>query len=333
MMKMPFAKLAAAATLSVFLPSIAAADTTLRVSHQFPGGKGDVRDEMVQLMAREVKAADVGLELQIYPGQSLFKAKEQWGALVRGRVDMISLPLDYASGRHPEFSATLMPGLVRSHERAQRLNDSEFMDMIKKVINDAGARVLADAWLAGGFASNKQCITSPDTVQGQTLRAAGPAFDEMLATAGASIASMPSSEIYTAMQTGVLDGANTSSGSFVSYRIYEQVTCLTAPGENALWFMYEPVLISERSWNSLNAEQQAALTAAGQKAEEYFAAEAAGLDQKMADVFAENGVEVVNMTPENYQAWLDIAKQSSYKTFADNVPNGQALIDAALAVE
>jgi hypothetical protein len=40
MMKMPFAKLAAAATLSVFLPSIAAADTTLRVSHQFPGERG-----------------------------------------------------------------------------------------------------------------------------------------------------------------------------------------------------------------------------------------------------------------------------------------------------
>lgn len=148
-MKMSFAKLAIAASLSVFVAGVAAADTVLRVSHQFPGGKGDVRDEMVQLMAREVAAANVGLELQVYPGQSLFKAKEQWGALVRGRVDMISLPLDYASGRHPEFSATLMPGLVRSHERAQRLNDSEFMDMIKKVINDAGARVLADAWLAG----------------------------------------------------------------------------------------------------------------------------------------------------------------------------------------
>ncbi len=333
MMKMPFAKLAIAASLSVFVAGAAAADTVLRVSHQFPGGKGDVRDEMVQLMAREVAAADVGLKLQVYPGQSLFKAKEQWGALVRGRVDMISLPLDYASGRHPEFSATLMPGLVRNHERAQRLNDSEFMDMIKKVINDAGAKVLADAWLAGGFASNKQCITSPDTVQGQTLRAAGPAFDEMLATAGASIASMPSSEIYTAMQTGVLDGANTSSGSFVSYRIYEQVSCLTAPGENALWFMYEPVLISERSWNSLNAEQQAALTEAGQNAEEYFAKEAAGLDQKLVEVFSENGVEVVKMTPENYQAWLDIAEESSYKTFAKTVPNGQALIDAALAVE
>jgi TRAP-type C4-dicarboxylate transport system substrate-binding protein len=207
------------------------------------------------------------------------------------------------------------------------------MDMIKTVINDAGARVLADAWLAGGFASNEQCVTSPDTVQGQTMRAAGPAFDEMLAVAGASIASMPSSEIYTAMQTGVLDGANTSSVSFVSYRIYEQVTCLTAPGENALWFMYEPILISEQSWSKLNEVQQNALMEAAEKAEAYFVKEVAGLDQKMVDVFAENGVEVVSMSPEDYQAWLDIAKKSSYKTFAENVPNGQALIDAALAVE
>ncbi|MEX0605513.1 MAG: TRAP transporter substrate-binding protein DctP [Marinobacter sp.] len=332
-MKHPVLKIAAAAGLSLAMISAASAETVLRASHQFPGGKGDVRDEMVQLMAKEVNAADVDLEIQVYPGQSLFKAGEQWGALVRGRLDMTALPLDYASGRHPEFSATLMPGLVRNHERAQRLNDSEFMDMIKKVINDAGARVLADAWLAGGFASSERCITGPDTVSGQTLRAAGPAFDEMLATAGASIASMPSSEIYTAMQTGVLDGANTSSGSFVSYRIYEQVTCLMAPGENALWFMYEPILISEQSWDKLNEEQQAALTAAGEKAEAYFAEEAAGLDQKMIDVFKENGVEVVNMTSENYNAWLDIAQKSAYKTFAENVPNGQALIDAALAVE
>ncbi|HET8802155.1 MAG TPA: TRAP transporter substrate-binding protein DctP [Marinobacter sp.] len=313
--------------------SLASAETVLRASHQFPGGKGDVRDEMVQLIAEEVKKADVGLTVQVYPGQSLFDAKEQWGAMVRGRLDMTALPLDYASGRHPEFSATLMPGLVRNHERAQRLNDSKFMDMIKKVINDAGVRVLSDAWLAGGFASNMRCITSPDTVEGQTMRAAGPAFDEMLAEAGASIASMPSSEIYTAMQTGVLDGANTSSGSFVSYRIYEQVTCLTAPGENALWFMYEPVLISEQSWDKLTPEQQDALAAAGQKAEEFFASKAAELDQKMVDVFRENGVEVISMSAEDYQAWLDIAKESSYKTFANNVPNGQALIDAALAVE
>ena len=81
----------------------------------------------------------------------------------------------------------------------------------------------------------------------------------MLVGAGASISSMPSSEIYTGMQTGVLDAANTSSGSMVSYRLYEQAKCLTAPGENALWFMYEPVLISKKTFDRLTPEQQQAL--------------------------------------------------------------------------
>jgi TRAP-type C4-dicarboxylate transport system substrate-binding protein len=131
-MKRQLISVAVAAGLTLATIGGASAETVLRASHQFPGGKGDVRDEIVQLMAKEVKDANVDLAIQVYPGQSLFKAKEQWGALVRGRLDMTSLPLDYASGRHPEFSATLMPGLVRSHERAQRLNDSKFMDMIKR---------------------------------------------------------------------------------------------------------------------------------------------------------------------------------------------------------
>ncbi len=332
-MNKKFTTLLVGGALVCGLISTAYADTVLRVSHQFPGGKGDVRDEMVQLMAREVKAANVGLELKVFPGQSLFKAKEQWGALVKGRLDMTSLPLDYASGRHAEFASTLMPGLVRNHERAQRLNDSEYMSMIHAVINKGGARVLANAWLSGAFASKQQCITSPESAKGQIMRAAGPAFGDMLASAGASIASMPSSEIYTGLQTGVLDGANTSSGSFVSYRLYEQVTCLTAPGDNALWFMYEPILISEKSWKKLNSDQQQALIDAGKKAETYFAAEAAKLDARMIKKFEEAGVEITSMSKADYDAWVEIAKQSSYKNFATKVPNGQAIIDAALAVE
>src|SRR5690554_3943916 len=115
-----------------------AADVTLKASHQWPGGKGDVRDEMVQILAREVEKANVGLKIQVYPGQSLFKANEQWGAMVKGQLDISAFPLDYASGRHPQFSATLMPGLVRSHERAQRLNASDFMTDIKKIVDEAG---------------------------------------------------------------------------------------------------------------------------------------------------------------------------------------------------
>jgi TRAP-type C4-dicarboxylate transport system substrate-binding protein len=321
------------AAVCAAMPVANAADVTLKASHQWPGGKGDVRDEMVQILAREVEKAGVGVKIQVYPGKSLFKPKEQWGAMVKGQLDISAFPLDYASGRHPEFSATLMPGLVRNHERATRLNTSPFMDDIKQVINDAGVVVLADAWLAGAFASKKQCITSPETMKGQVTRAAGPAFEQMLVGAGGSIASMPSSEIYTGLQTGVLDAANTSSGSFVSYRIYEQVTCLTKPGANALWFMYEPILMSKRSWDKLSKEQQDALMAAAKVAEEYFAGQAKGLDDKLVKAYEDAGVEVVEMSADDYNAWLAIAKETSYKNFAEKVEGGQQLIDKALAVE
>lgn len=310
-----------------------AQERTLKASHQWPGGKGDIRDEMVQIIKRGVEEADVGLKLQVYPSESLFKAREQWNALSRGQLDISAFPLDYASGQVPQFSATLMPGLVGSHERAARLNDSEFMADIKSLIEENGVHVLADAWLAGGFASKQNCITSPDTIQGQVTRAAGPAFDETLAAAGASISSMPSSEIYTAMQQGVLDAANTSSGSFMSYRLQEQVKCLTAPGENALWFMYEPILISKRTWDRLAPEQQEALDAASAEAETYFAEEAAKLDDELITVFEEAGVEVTEMSKEHYDAWLEVAKESAYKTFSEQVEGGQDLIDKALAVE
>jgi TRAP-type C4-dicarboxylate transport system substrate-binding protein len=306
---------------------------TLKASHQWPGGKGDVRDEMVQIIAREVGNADVDLDIKVYPGKSLFKPKEQWNAMVKGQLDISAFPLDYASGRHPQFSATLMPGLVKNHAHATGLNDSPFMADIKKIIHDSGVIVLADAWLAGGFASKKDCILGPETIKGQVTRAAGPAFEQMLAGAGASISSMPSSEIYTAMQTGVLDAANTSSGSFVSYRIYEQVKCLTAPGENALWFMYEPILMSKKSWDKLNDKQQAALMAAGKKAEDFFFEEAKKLDDTLVDTFKKAGVEVVTMNAEQAAAWRDIAQKTSYKNFEEKVPGGKKLIEEALAVQ
>ena len=323
----------AIAVLAGAVSSTALAQTVLKASHQWPGGTGDVRDEMVQILASEIEKANVDLKIQVFPGKSLFKPREQWGAMVKGQLDISAFPLDYASGRHPQFSATLMPGLVRDHAHAARLNSSPFMDDIKKIINDAGIIVLSDAWLAGGFASKKGCIRGPDTMAGQVTRAAGPAFEQMLAAAGASISSMPSSEIYTALQTGVLDAANTSSGSFVSYRIYEQVKCLTAPTTNALWFMYEPILMSKQSWDGLNKEQQDALKAAGLKAQEYFAGEAKKIDDKLVEVYKKAGVEVTALTKDEHAAWLAVAKESSYKIFAEKVPGGAELIEKALAVE
>jgi TRAP-type transport system periplasmic protein len=310
-----------------------AAPTTLRASHQFPGGRGDVRDEMVQIIAREAKAANVELEVQVYPGASLFKPNEQWNALINGQLDISSFPLDYASGKQRAFGATLMPGLVRSHERAQRMNNSPFMKEIKAQIDKAGVVVLADAWLAGAIASKRGCIRKPDDIKGQKVRSAGPTFAAMWQSAGASIVSIPSNEVYNALQTGVADATDTSSGSFVSFRIYEQVKCLTAPGDNALWFMYEPVLMSKKSFNRLNKKQQEVLVQAGKKSQEFFAGKAKSLDDEMVKVFKDHNVEVVTLSAQEYDQWLKVAEKSSYAEFAKDVPNGKKLIDEALSVK
>ncbi|MFM8989730.1 MAG: TRAP transporter substrate-binding protein DctP [Alphaproteobacteria bacterium] len=322
-----------AAAAAMLATAGAQAQTVLRASHQFPGGKGDPRDEMVQIIAREVKAANVGLDVQVYPGASLFKPNDQWNAIVNGQLDITAFPLDYASGKVGAFSATLMPGLVRNHERAKRLNDSDFMKEIKSKIDRAGAMVLADAWLAGAVASKKGCIRTPADMKGLKIRSAGPTFAEMWQAAGASIVNIPSNEVYNALQTGVADATDTSTGSFVSFRIHEQVKCVTAPGENALWFMYEPVLMSKRSFAKLNKAQQDALMAASRKSEAYFDAESKGLDTLMVETFRKAGVEVVTMTGAEYDAWVKLAQESSYKRFAAEVSDGRKLIDAALAVK
>ncbi|WP_300296686.1 TRAP transporter substrate-binding protein DctP [Ferrovibrio sp.] len=309
-----------------------AADITLKASHQFPGGKGDVRDEMVQMIAREAAKANVGLDIKVYPGASLVKATEQWNAMLKGQIDITSFPLDYASGQHPQFGATLMPGLVKSHDHAKRINASPFMQDIKKIINDAGVVVLADAWLAGAFGSKKNCILEPNDAKGLKVRSAGATFAEMWAGAGASIVSIPSNEVYNALQTGVADATDTSSGSFVSFRLYEQVACLTAPGDNALWFMYEPVLMSKRSFDKLNDAQKKVIMDASKKAEDYFAAESKKLDDELVAAFKKANVKVVTMTEEQAGKWRDVANNSSYRTFADKVPNGKALIVKALQV-
>lgn len=306
---------------------------TLKASHQFPGGKGDPRDEMVQIIAREVAAAKVDLEIKVFPGSSLVKAVEQWKAMLSGQIDITSFPLDYASGSHPQFGATLMPGLVKNHDHARRINDSAFMKDIKGIIEQGGVQVLADAWLAGAFGGKDKCIRTPADASGLKVRSAGSTFAQMWAGAGASIVSVPSNEVYNALQQGVAQGTDTSSGSFVSFRLYEQIKCLTAPGDNALWFMYEPVLISKKTWNKLNDAQKNALKAASAKAQAYFEAESKKLDDKMVEAFKKNNVEVVTLSTAEADAWRAVAQKTSYQKFGENVPGGKELIEKALSVK
>ena len=323
-----------AAVAAVLLAGAAHADNfTLRASHQFPGGKGDVRDDMVQMIAKEAAAANVGLSVQVYPGASLFKPNDQWNAIVNGQLDITLFPLDYASGKVPVFSATLMPGLIRSQERAKRVNQSDFMKQIRAEIEKRGGLVLSDAWFAGGMAAKGNCVVKPADMKGLKFRAAGPTFAAMWEEAGASIVSPPSNEIYNAFQSGVVNGTDTSLGTFASMRLYEVADCLTAPGNNALWFMYEPVIMSKKSFDRLDKKQQQVLLDAGKKAQAFYESRADAVNEEALKAFRDHNKKVVTLSDAEYNQWVDVAKKSSYARFAKDVPEGQKLIDAALAVK
>jgi len=311
--------------------SASASATELRLSHQW--STSDVRHKVAQIVADEVAAANVDLTIKIFPSKSLFKPREQYSPLSRGQLDMTVFPLSYAGGQRPEFNLTLMPGLVKNHDHAARLNESAFMGELEKLMAEDDVRVVVHGYLAGGFVGKDKCITKPEDVAGLQTRAAGKAFEQMLAQAGASIASMASSELYNALQTGVLQAANTSSSSFVSYRIYEQVKCYTPAGDVALWFMYQPLLMNKSTYDGLTDAQRAAIDAGAAKAQAFYLDEAKKEDAASVDVFKKAGVEIANMTPDEFNAWRAIAKDSSYKNFVENVPNGQKLLDMALSVE
>jgi len=308
------------------------ADIILKASHQFPG-QGDSRNEMLKILSSEIAKAKVGVNIKIFPRASIYKSSEQYKALTAGQLDITLMPLDYASGFKPEYGATLMPGLVKNHSHAARMNVSPFMKDIKNILKQEGVVVLSDAWFAGGFASKTKCITNPESAKGQVTRVEGSMFEEMLKGAGASIASMSSDEVYKGLQSGVLNGINTSSESFVTFKIFEQVKCITPPGKFALWFMYQPVLMSQKSYDKLNEKQKEALVAAGKKAEQYMLKEATNLDTKMERIFKEKNVQIAYMTEADFKAWLQIAKATSYKKFAEKVKDGDKLIAKALAVK
>src|SRR5262249_90528 len=148
------------------------------------------------------------------------------------------------------------------------------------------------------------CITKPGDLKGVKMRAAGPTFAGMWESAGASIVSPPSNEIYNAFQSGVIGATDTSLGTFQSTRLYEVTDCLPAPDDNALWFMYEAMLMSKKTFDKFDKKQQETVIAAGKKAQAYYESKADAVNKEAIKAFEDHRVKVVTLSDDEYQAWL-----------------------------
>lgn len=306
----------------------------LRLSHQWPAATGgedsDFRSELAQQFADKAsEATDGQVEVKIFPGSSLVESTEQYDAMMQGAVDLSVFPLDYASGRVPDFSITLMPALIRNHEQAQAWQEAEIGKRLEEVLDENGIKILTWVWNAGAIGTKGDPVVAPgDVKQGMTMRAAGSYVEGMLKDAGAGISSLPSNEIYTAMQTGVLDAAVTSTGSFASYNLQEQTKSYTSPTENTFWFMFEPLIISNEAFEGLCEEQQEALVSVGEEMQEFAYTASEEDDTRVEKIFGDAGVEVTTMDDAAFDEWQALAEKQ-WDAYAQSAPNGQELLDLA----
>lgn len=302
----------------------------IRISHQFKANS-DGRDRAARVFVDEVRKRDPNIKFRIYPGSSLgIKPVAQFDALQNGTLEMAIFPMSYAVGKAPEFSAVILPGTIPNLDFAMRLKRSHYRDLLQELAHRNGIHIVTWWWTPGGFASKDRAITGPKSVEGMKMRAADPTFESMLKSAGASVVNMPSTEIYPAMQSGVLNATLTSAESFVSMRLYEQTKFATVPGDYTLWMLMQPLIMSRQHWDKLTPEQQKIFEEAAEKSDEFFLGLQREAGEKMAETFEKAGAKVHQMTREEFEQWLALAKQTAWKEFSAESPQAKALMDALL---
>ena len=323
------------ASVSLAVAAIGArgqAATTLKISHQFPGGtidQGDFRDRLCRRFAQEVeKRVGGALKFEIYPNSSLVKVNTQFSAMRRGALDLSLVPLSYAGGEVAETNIGLLPALVPSYEVGAKWKTAEVGKLLTQVLSDKGIVIVSWIWQAGGVASRTKVLVQPEDAKGMKVRGGSREMDMLFKEAGASVVSLPSNEIYVAMQTGAMDAALTSSTSLISFRLEEVSKFLTSGRSRSYWFMFEPLMMSKQIFEKLPKAQQDAIMAVGADMEKFAIESAKADDVAVANVYTKAGAKVVDLDDATLKKWQAIARPV-WKDYSGKNENCAKLLAAA----
>ncbi len=180
---------------------------------------------------------------------------------------------------------------------------------LSEVLYEKGIIIVSWIWQAGGVASRNKGIVEPEDAKGLKIRGGSREMDMVLKAAGASVMSLPSNEIYQAMQTGALDAAMTSSTSLISFRLEEVAKHLTTGRGKAYWFMLEPLLMSRDIFEKLPKDMQGTIMSVGAELEKFAMEAAKADDQAVAKVYQKHGAKVYDLSAATVKKWQAIARQ------------------------
>jgi TRAP-type C4-dicarboxylate transport system substrate-binding protein len=327
---------AIAAPALIKMGGSARAATTLKISHQFPGGtidEGDFRDRLVRKFAAGVENATKGeLRFDIYPNSSLMKTVAQFSAMRKGALDLSLYPLPYAGGELPECNIGLMPGLVSSYDQGLAWKNKPVGKQLTSFLQEKGIVFISWVWQAGGVASRERPLVMPEDAKGMKVRGGSREMDMVLQAAGAAVLSLPSNELYAAMQTGACDAGITSSTSLISFRLEELSKHLTTGRGKSYWFMLEPLLMSKSVFDALPKAQQDAIISVGLEMEKFGLEGAKADDVKVAEVYQKAGAKVHDLDAAMVEKWRAIARDTAWKDYAAKTEFSANLLKSAQEV-
>jgi len=297
--------LAAAAALTFATSALAQAPIVIKFSHvvavNTPKGKGA---DYFKKLAEERTGGKVKVE--VYPNSSLFKDGEEMEALQLGSVQMLAPSVSkFGPLGAREFEIFDLPFLFDSYDDLHKVTDGPVGKALFKKLESKGITGLA-YWVNGfkDMSANKP-LRKPEDMKGLKMRIqSSKVLESEMRAFGALPQVMAFSEVYQAMQTGVVDGSENPPSNFYTQKMHEVQKYLTLTDHGVIEYA---VIVNKKFWDGLPADIRTTLEGAMKDATKY-ADDIAKKenDDALAAVKASGKTEIITLTPAEKAAWKKV---------------------------
>ncbi|OOG47368.1 TRAP transporter substrate-binding protein [Polaromonas sp. A23] len=258
---------AALASFAFALPMAAQAQTVLKASDTHPAGYPTV--VAVENMGKKLEAQTSGrIKMQMFPGAVLGQEKETVEQTQIGALQINRISLGVIGPIVPDVDVFNMPFVFRDIAHMRKVIDGPIGDELLAKVTASPARLVALGWMDGGARSlyTKKLVKSPADLKGVKVRMMGnPLFVDTMNAMGGNGISMAYGEVFSALQTGVIDGAEnnppsmfTSNHYSAGAKYYAQTNHLIIP---------ELLVMSKVAWDKLTPADQALVKKLGREAQ------------------------------------------------------------------
>lgn len=258
------------------------------------------------------------IEVTIYPNNTLFDTANQYQNLASNNTQFIISDMSRMTDVHPAFNIPNLPFLFENNEQSMKFWKSEMGEEILSSFEKDGIKALA-VWPNGtkNIMNNKRGIRSPEDLEGLKIRTqGGPVLTETYQLLNASTLSMGIDELFTALETGVVDGLENTFGALESFNFDEVTEYLTVSNHNRIDYVFQTNL---EFWDSLDEETQKLIQEAADHASDFALESSDSLNEESFQKLKDRGnVEIIELTEEEREAFKE-AFQPLYDKWAPEI--------------